>query len=541
MQKRNADSKNYGKQFFSGVAVLTLSTIIVKIIGVLYKIPLMKYLGAEGMGYFNSAYEIYSLLFVISTTGIPVALSILVSENIERRRYRNIRKIFKISFTVLGAIGFVGTLMIAIFHRELAALISNDAALYCILAISPALFMICLASAIRGYFQGCGRMTPTAVSQIIEALGKLILGLGFAVVAIYKGYEISEAAAFAVLGISIGTACSLFYLVLCKFTAKDIGTADSLDIYVDGTERILRQLFDIAVPITLSSTILSLTKIIDMTMILHRLGDIGYTQLEANAIYGSYSTMAVSVFNLPATIVSAIALPLVPLIASAVESKDRGKERTVISSAMKLTALISFPIGLGMSVFSKPILELLFSSQTDEIEYTAPLLSLLGLSVFLSSMITVTNAILQAYKEVKKPIISMIVGTAVKLVASFVLIGIPGVNIYGAPISTFFSTLTVVALNLYFILHSCERIGSVKKLFVRPFVSAFLSVLVGVGLYKLIDGAVGSRASILIVIAAVAVIYVLAVIKLGAIDKSEIEILPMGEKIIKILVRLHLA
>lgn len=539
MQRRDTESKNYGRQFFSGVAILTLATFIVKIIGVLYKIPMMKYLGAEGMGYFNSAYEIYSLLFVISTTGIPVALSILVSQNREIGKYENADKIFKISVFTLGVIGSVGTLIMAVFHKELASFINNDASLYCILAISPALLMICLSGAVRGYFQGCQRMAPTAISQVIEALCKLVLGLGFAMTAIKKGYDSAHAAAFAVLGISIGTALSFLYLILHKLTIGKKYDLPALDVRKDKTRVILKQLLCIAVPITLSSTILSLTKIIDMTMILRRLGDIGYTQEEANAIYGSYSTMAVSIFNLPSTIVSAIALPLVPMLAAAIEVNDSTKERSVISSSFKLTSLISFPIGLGMSVFSRQILELLFLSQSEEIEYTAPLLSLLGLSVLLSSMITVTNAILQAYKEVKKPIISMLVGTLVKIVASFILIGDPRVNIYGAPISTFFSTLAVVALNLYFILRSCKKTDSVLNIFVKPFVASLLSVTVGVGLYLLLDGAIGEKLATVTVILAVALLYAFTVIRVGAINKNEIITLPGGEKIIKILEGIH--
>ena len=173
MQKKNSDSKHYGKQFFSGVAALAISTFIVKVIGLFYKIPMMAYLGAEGMGYFNSAYDIYSLFFVISTTGIPVAISILVSENMAQRRMRNVKRIFTISIYILGAIGLIGTLAMGLFHRQLAQLINNEGATLCILAISPTVLMICISSAVRGYFQGNQNMIPTAVSQVIEALGKL--------------------------------------------------------------------------------------------------------------------------------------------------------------------------------------------------------------------------------------------------------------------------------------------------------------------------------------------------------------------------------
>ncbi|MBO5715706.1 MAG: polysaccharide biosynthesis protein [Clostridia bacterium] len=540
MQKKNADTKNYGKQFFSGIAVLAISTFIVKVIGLFYKIPMIAYLGAEGMGYFNSAYDIYSLFFVISTTGIPVAISILVAENKVQGRLKNIKRIFRVSLIALGSLGLLGTLAMGVFHDEFAQIINNDRAAFCILAISPTLLMICLSSAIRGYFQGNQSMIPTAVSQVIEALGKLFLGLGFAIIAINKGYDIPRVAAFAVLGLTLGVAISLLFLVLYKILYRLKSDNYELSNSEDSNGTILKKLLNIAIPITLSSTILSLTKIIDMTMILGRLGDIGYTQGQSNAIYGSYSTMAVSIYNLPATLISAIALPLVPLLVSAIESGDLRKEMSVLSSSLKMASLIAFPTGLGIAVFSEPILKLLFASQEKEIEYTAPLLSLLGLSVFLSAMITITNAILQAYKQVKKPIISMAIGIVVKLIFAFLLIGIPQINIYGAPISTFVSSVVIVAFNLYFIVKRSGKIDKVYNLFGKPFLATFLAVGIGMVLYLFLQERINSRLLILPIIVVIAMLYGILILKLGAINEDEILMLPKGEKILKILNKIHL-
>ena len=540
MQTKKTDNRNYEKQFFSGVVVLALSTFIVKIIGLFYKIPMMAYLGAEGMGYFNSAYEIYSLFFVIATTGIPIAISIIVAENKTQKRIENIKKIFRISLITLGFLGLIGTVLMCIFHKEFASLINNDAAALSILAISPTILLICLSSAIRGYFQGNQIMVPTAISQVIEALGKLLLGLGFAIIAINKGYSMPKVTAFAVLGLTIGVAISLLYLIVYKLFYRIKCSKDELSNKVDANATILKQLFIIAIPITLSSSILSLSKVIDMTMILRRLNAIGYSQYVANEVYGSYSTMAVSIYNLPATLVTAIALPLVPLLTSAINSNDHKKEKSVIATSIKLTAMISLPAGLGISVFSKPILNLLFSSQTKEIEYTAPLLSLLGISIFLSSMITITNAILQAYKQVNKPIISMICGVLVKFVLAFILIGIPSINIYGAPISTFFSTVVIVAINLYFIVKNSGKVSSISNLFIKPFIATFISITIGVAFYMLLSALLDSKLTILCVIVIVALFYVMTIIKLKVIDKDEILLLPKGNTIIKILNKIHL-
>lgn len=529
--------KNYGKQFFSGVAVLTASTVVVKLIGMLYKIPMMAYLGSTGMGYFNSAYEIYSFFFVVSTTGIPVAISILISECKAKGREREAAKIYRISMLLLAALGLVGTLVMCVFHKELAGLINNDGAAYSILAISPTVLLICVGSAVRGYFQGEQKMLPTAVSQMLEALGKLLLGLGFAAIAISRGANAAQAAACAAFGLTVGVAVSTLYLLLAKLMRPRKRATDTLSL--PSSSSLAKKLLEIAIPITLSSTILSLTKIIDMTVILTRLGDLGYTQEAASSVYGSYSTMAVSVYNLPSTFVTAIALPLVPMLASAIESGEREREKSVIASSFKLTALISFPAGLGITVFAKPILTLLFPSQSEEIEYTAPLLALLGLSVFLSSMITVTNAILQAYKQVRKPMISMSVGTLVKLVLSYLLIGMPSVNVLGAPISTFFSVAVIVSMNICFIIGSSGKLPTVSKIFARPFLASVISVALGAAIYASLSQRVG-KILILPVICIVVIVYIVAILKLRAVEREEILMLPGGEKIFGFLKKIHL-
>lgn len=540
MSTNYTDAKNYGKQFFSGVAILAVSTFIVKIIGLFYKIPMMAYLGAEGMGYFNSAYDIYSLFFVISTTGIPVAISILVSENKAQGRLDNIKRIINISLIILSILGLIGTIFLSVWHNNIAVLIRNDYASYCILAISPTLLLICVSSAIRGYFQGNQIMVKTAVSQVIEALGKLFLGIGFAIIAINKGYPSHIIAAYATLGLTLGVALSLMYLVLSKLIYKLRPSDNLVNTKVESSKTITQKLLQIAIPITISSTILSLTKIIDMTMILRRLNDIGYTQSQANAIYGSYSTMAVSIYNLPATLISAIALPLVPMLTSAIETNDISKEKSVISSSIKLTSLVGLPTGLGISVFSKSILSLLFSSQAEEIEYVAPLLSLLGMSVFLSSMITITNAILQAYQLVNKPIISIIIGTIVKVILAYILIGNEQINIYGAPISTFFSIVAIVSINIYYIIKRSGNISSVYVLFIKPFIASVLSIVLGIGIYLLLHDLVSATTQILVTIICVVIVYGLTILKLKIITPEEIAMIPKGESIHKIINKLKL-
>ena len=200
----------------SGVLVLSLSTVIVKIIGLAVKIPMLATLGAEGMGYFNSAYEIYALLCVISTAGLPVALSMLVSAGRERGDGAAVRSIYRSALGLFLVLGSLGSGIMLIFSKQIAELVGNSEAYLCIMAISPALFFICFSSAVRGYFQGLEDMMHTAVSQLVEAVGKLLFGVGFGVLALRMGASLPLAAAMSVLGLTLGIFLSSTYLFFVK-------------------------------------------------------------------------------------------------------------------------------------------------------------------------------------------------------------------------------------------------------------------------------------------------------------------------------------
>ena len=214
------EASNQKGRFFSGVAVLTLSTLVVKLIGLFYKIPMMKYLGEEGMGYFNSAYEIYTLFYILATAGLPVAVSILVAENAEKGHAEGIKRIFRVALGLFLVLGLAGTAVLYFGAGSFSGLIESTGALPSIVAISPMVLFICIASAVRGYFQGFQNMMPTALSQMIEAGGKLALGLSLAVWAVKKGYGIPEAAAFATFGITVGSGLSMLYLLAAKLFEK---------------------------------------------------------------------------------------------------------------------------------------------------------------------------------------------------------------------------------------------------------------------------------------------------------------------------------
>ena len=529
-------AKKNGKGFVSGVLMLSLSTFIVKVIGLAYKIPMMSLLGAQGMGYFNSAYEIYALLCVISTAGLPVALSILISADAEGGRWRRIERIYRTAMTLFGIIGGAGSLFMLLFAERISAFIENTNAAGCIIAIAPALLFVCVASAVRGYFQGLCRMTPTAVSQLIEAMGKLILGVSFARLAIDRGYGIPVASAFAVVGLSLGTLLSAVYLLILKAISNKRLSKEIQDSCGVGELNILGTLVRIAVPITLSSAVLGVTRVIDMALIMRRLQDIGYTSVGANSVYGAYTTLAVPIFGLVPSLITPISLALVPRLSSAIEKGSAAAQSEVVSSSLRMTVLLSMPASVGVAVYSRPILELLFSSQREAIDTSAPLLSLLGISILFSCVITTANAILQSYRQTSKPIISMALGALVKVVSAYLLIGVPSIGVWGAPISTLLCNITVTAIDVYYICKYVPRIESMVDLYARPLGASLAMMVISFAVFASISylteaGAVAFIAALLVAVAAYFVLSLL----FGAVRREDILMLPFGEKIALII------
>ena len=550
--------------FASGVLILSLSAVIVKIIGLIYKIPMLTLLGSEGMGYFNSAYEIYTLFGVVSTAGLPVAMSVLIARARCGGELTE-KKIFSVAMTLFLSLGVVGSLLMLGLAPIFSSALGSDRAVFCMIAISPTVFFICLSSVYRGFFQGLGRMRETAISQIIEAALKLILGLVFAYIALRCGYSAPKVAAFAVLGLVAGSAASALYLALSKRAhgrslngAKSCGEycgcekgecadtrgadgrypkdecADTRGIEkksAQGRRRICRELLTIAIPITLSSAVISITKIIDMTVILRRMQDIGYQSAEAFSAYGSYTTLALPLFSLAPALISSVALPLVPALASAVARGDRDEQVAVVGDAVRLTMIISMPISLGLSLFSREILSLIFAGQESAVALSAPLLSILALSVPLACFITVESAILQAYSRAGLPIISMLAGSLIKLLTAYFLIGDPDICIVGAPISTFFCDLVINAINWVFIGRLLPRgldFGAISK----PFFAAFISVGVSRLAFAALAARFGSSGVMTLgAVALSALIYLPLSFFVGAVRREDIARMPIINKI----------
>ena len=375
-------------------------------------------------------------------------------------------------------------------------------------------------------------MLPTAVSQIIEAIGKLVLGLGGAILAWRKGMSAPLIAAWAMLGLSAGVALATLYLILYRrfFISGENYSITPMPARAVSKGTLLK-LLSIAVPITLSSSVLSLTKILDTTLILRRLQFIGYDVSYANALYGNYTTMAVPLFNLIPSLITSVSLALIPTLKKAIESKQETEQRWATRTAIRMTALLSIPASLALSIYSKAVLCLLFGGQSAAIEIASPMLSILSVSIFFSGLITTSNAILQAYGYVNAPIFSMLTGAAVKLVSAYALIGTPRINIYGAPIGSFLCDATIVGINLALIAKRTSVLSSLRDILARPLLVSAVSVGLPGMVYAILLRY--GYAQIPLFLAAVPVTLLLfgaLCVRTGLIGEQELALFPKGKR-----------
>ncbi|MCI9449436.1 MAG: polysaccharide biosynthesis protein [Clostridiales bacterium] len=535
--------------FFSGVIILTISNLIIKAIGALFKIPMTHIIGELGMGYYSSAYVVYTVFYMISTAGLPVAVSLLIAENRSKGRVRQVKKVFKISLILFLIIGSLGAAIMIFGAPAFADAIKSPNSRYSIMALAPTLFFICVASAYRGYFQGYQFMMPVAVSQLIEALCKLFLGIALAYYAIglygKADGSIHFAAAYAIFAVTIGAGLGMLFLTLSKLLFKSRKyDAEFTDIsgenrYTDSTSSILKSLALIALPITISSSVMSLTNLIDTATMQGLLQKFcGMSQIEATAAYGNYTSLCVPMFNLPPYLIYPISYSIVPLIKSAITVGDKKRAGVVMESSLKVSALIGLPCGLGMAALAEPILQL-FHYPAESIQSAAPLLTLLAPSAFFLCVITVTNAMLQANGHTYMPIISMVAGAVIKIVTNrFILIRTIGLA--GTPVSTFLCYLTATALNIFFLVKYVGIRPNMGKVFFRPLIAAAVCSAAAIGVSMLTREAFGVSASTLAAILAAALVYTVLIFALRAVTEDDIILLPKGEKIRDLLKKIKL-
>ena len=528
-------SESQKKQnFLQGTALLAMATAIVKVIGALYKIPLNAIIGEQGFGYFNTAYEIYNVLLMISTAGLPVAMSRMISQASSLNHYRQVRKIYSTARGIFLGLGIAGTLLMTLFCRQLAAFQNQPDAWFAIGCLGPCCLLICLMSTFRGFFQGQSNMLPTSISQVLEAITKLIVGIAAAVILLKTTGQIPMAAGGAILGVTASCLVSSFYL-LGKFR-KSFKLMPETDDEPSTFGATAKGLLIIAIPITVGSAGLQILTMLETKLYMGQLLGLGYSQDQADTMKGIYN-MTQTIFNMPCAFITPITISIIPAITSQLTLNDHKAARSTEESAIRVMALISMPCAFGLAVLAEPVTALLGGYTGEKLALATSLMTVLGFSIMFNAIVLVTTALMQAHGHVNRPVVNMFIGGILKLVAVYVLTGNAHIGILGTPIGTFLCYIAISVLNISSIRSLISESPAIVKNLLRPFfAAAIMGVLTWLSWFGLKQLGIGSRlilcgAPIMVGV----IVYCVAVLKLKAITREDCLLLPKGEKIAKLL------
>ncbi len=579
MAKKNKARKH--QSFLQGALILTASMAIVKIIGAIFKIPLFGILGAEGYGYFTSAYDLYNPLFTIATAGFPIAIAKMVSENIARKRFRDVRQIHKVSipiFTILGTLGFLlmfgGTFIYA-------NVINAPDVKYATLTLAPTIFFACLMSIYRGYYEGLRNMTPTAISEIIEAICKLTLGLiasttilsmglsefnsfGTVFGKVYENETLARsailpfAAAGAILGITVGSCIGFIYLLIRFKRFGDGITQEELltSPRPKSPKATVKTLISIAIPIAIGALVMNIASLVDATLIQRRLFDImktnpqmllnEYPNLITNEaiangkvhtmLYGCYGSAATLMMLIPA-VTQTFGISALPNVTTAWTEGVHKKIKESIESVMRITMLVTIPAGLGLAVMAKPIMQLLYlkGNNQGEVDVAASVLVILGIAAIFTSTSTPLCSMLQAVGRVDLPVKLLSIGVIIKIILNYTLVGVPEINIQGAGVGTLICYIFITTAAFYLLCKEAHIVPNMISIFVKPLLAAICCAISAIGSYSIIENFLPQKISTIAALVVAVVIYLFALVVFKAITKTDVLMLPKGEKIAKTL------
>ena len=583
--------------FFGGAAILAVGILVVKLIGMFYKIPLVNIIGAQGNSDFSNAYNIYAVLLTISTAGLPVAVSKLVSEANALNRQNQVRSIFRTSMVLFLALGLLSFLLMYFRADWLAEMMHDTKAAAGIKALAPAVVCVGCLAAFRGYTQGHQDMVPTSVSQIIEAMCKLVVGLALAWWLIKAGQPDYIAAAGAITGVTVGTVVALAYMLI-RYTLRRSREQRRADDRPDSMGGIMADILRIAVPITLSASMVGIVTVIDSSLVQGQLqrallerpacwelyrdfidfaplqaaldswkaalpegqgatialltqqaeqGAAGAQQLRellesvSRTLYGNYSG-ALNIYNLPTSLMAAITASVIPAVSGALARRDRRGAGKITGSALRITALLAFPMGVGLFVMGTPIMQLLYPALSAQL--AGPLLSTLGLATVFVCMMLVCNSVLQAHSFVNLPVLVMLLGGGLKIVTNYHVVVQPGIGIYGAPMGNILCFGLCLALDLVVIARVIPKRPAYLPIFVKP----LLASLVMGGAAWAVNGLLtrllshggelsrmGCALTVFLSIGVAMVVYMVLGVALRIISRDDLALMPKGDKIARLL------
>lgn len=547
--------ENKKNNFLMQGSILAIAGLITRFIGLVYRIPLTRLVGSEGMTYYSVAYEIYNLALLVSTYSIPVAVSKLVASKNSLKQYENSNRIFRYSMIFSAILGFIVSLILFIFADQFAEFMENPSAAIPLRVLAPTIFVFAVMGIIRGFFQGQKTMVPTALSQVIEQIFNAITSV-LAAYLLIKAYEDNEkTAAYGAAGGTAGTlAGAIFGLLFLVFIYSinrnhflKKGRKDTTGI-IDPPSLIIKTLVLTMLPIIFSQTIYQLSGILDIKIFGSIMSGKGFDESSRAVILEAYSNKYKWLYNLPVAIATAFGVSIVPTLSSSYSKNDFNSIRKKIASATKLNMIVAIPAAAGLAFLAKPILMMLFSD-TDDL-YSDRLMMLGSIAVVVFALSTLTNGVLQGINRMKLPVIHSAVSLAVHVVLIYVLIECFDMTVYGLVIGNVTYGLLICILNWNAIYKILNYRQEVIKTFLLPAAASIIMGAAGLGIYRLLYAlnfsAIGfsdNRSNLISTVIAIVfavIIYLILLVFFGAVSEEEIKGFPKGHVLVNLLKKCHI-
>lgn len=532
--------------FVMQAGILAIAGIIVRIIGLLYKSPLNSIIGDLGAGYYSTAYNIYTIILLISSYSIPSAIAKVISQKMALGEYKNAQKLFHGALIYVVVIGGLASILTYIF----APILAKGQAATVLKVFVPTIFFSGILGVFRGYFQARKNMVPTSISQILEQIANAVVSLVAAFLFmefLAKADEVSQAV-FGAMGSALGTGMGvliglLFMLVIYLKHRKSFKVA----IVEDTTENtesyktIFKTIFCVVTPFLLSTFIYNCSTVINMTIYQNVMMNVyKISETVTITMYGIFAYKAVTVANIPIALSSAMSSAMIPSVASSFVKGETDKTRRQVDKALNVTMLITIPSAVGLFVLAKPVMQLLFH-QPESLDMASYLLMAIAITVVFYSISTVTNAVLQGIGKVNLPVIHAAISVVLQVIVLVVLLMLTNLNLFALAIAMIVYSLSMCILNQVAVRKYLGYKMNVAKAFVKPFVAAFvMGIVAGLVYYGMNYLIKSNMISLAVAVIIAVIVYFIAVLKCKVITETELESFPKGNFIKKVAKKLHL-
>jgi len=545
------NKKSESNDFLIQGAILAIAGILVRLIGLAYRVPLLRIIGAEGMGYYSTAYNLYAIILLLSSYSLPLAVSKMVSARIAKNEYRNASKILRAALiyaTIVGGIGF-GIIFFGADYFA-SSLYQMPPAKYALKSLAPTIWIMAYLGVLRGYFQGHSTMVPTALSQIFEQIVNAAVSVGAAyylcemAVRGAKGDEVRAAfgAAGGTIGTGAGTVIALFVMLICFcFTAKDRIKEIKGDRLSkkENFSAITRILILTVIPVIASTAIYNINSVLDGMVFGQSMKTLGLEE-ETSKLYGIYTGGYLVLVNVPVAIANAMSSSLIPTVSKSFSRGDKGDVNLKISTVIRFATIVSFPCAIGLAVISIPVMKILFTNTEDAM--LASYLMIIGSGiVVLYSVSTVTNAILQGTNLINRPVKNAFISLIIHFIILYILLFKLKLNIIGLVFGNMVFALSMCILNARSIRKNLYYKQEIIKTFLMPFICAGVMGIIVYMVYCYTSVKTNSRLmQTAIPILVGAPVYAILLIVTKTITKNEILQMPMGRMMVNILQKVRL-